>query len=153
MRELIENWVHTDLSVVDAQAGFAPCPFAKKALQDDRLKVVECLDQEDLWKTVVAQCKKLTSKHSVVICVEENATRTTALGGSSTANQFAQVDYSNLKNVGGNMYQPVPETSAFDSFLEKFGMKERKRRSSGQIYSPNKSRSFFDNPVGYLLGS
>ena len=83
----------------------------------------------------------------------EDATRTTALGGSSTANQFAQVDYSNLKNVGGNMYQPVPETSAFDSFLEKFGMKERKRRSSGQIYSPNKSRSFFDNPVGYLLGS
>lgn len=73
MRELIENWVHTDLSVVDAQAGFAPCPFAKKALQDDRLKVVECQDQEDLWKTVVAQCKKLTSKHSVVICVEENA--------------------------------------------------------------------------------
>jgi hypothetical protein len=83
----------------------------------------------------------------------EDATRTTALGGSSTANQLAQVDFSNLNNVGGNLYQPVPETSAFDSFLEKFGMKELKRRSSGQIYSPNKSRSFFDNPVGYLLGS
>ena len=30
-------------------------------------------DQEDLWKTVVAQCKRFTSNHSVVICVEENA--------------------------------------------------------------------------------
>ena len=83
----------------------------------------------------------------------EDATRTTALGGSSTANQLAQVDFSNLNNVGGNLYQPVPETSAFDSFLEKFGMSEPKRRSSGQIYSPNKSKSFFDNPVGYVLGS
>ena len=73
--------------------------------------------------------------------------------GPSTANQLAQVDFSNLNNVGGNLYQPVPETSAFDSFLEKFGMSEPKRRSSGQIYSPNKSRSFFDNPVGYVLGS
>ncbi len=63
--------------------------------------------------------------------------------GPSTANQFAQVDYSNLKNVGGNMYQPVPETSAFDSFLEKFGMRERKRKPSGQIYSPSGSSSFF----------
>jgi len=63
--------------------------------------------------------------------------------GSSTANQFAQVDYSNLKNVGGNMYQPVPETSAFDSFLERFGMRERKRKPSGQIYSPSGSSSFF----------
>lgn len=73
----------------------------------------------------------------------EDATRTTALGGPSTANQFAQVDYSNLKNVGGNMYQSVPETSALDSFLEKFGMRERKRKPSGQIYSPSGSSNFF----------
>jgi len=73
MRELIEEWVHTDLSVVDKDAGFAPCPFAKKALHQGKLKVVECSDTDDLWKTVVAQCKKLTSKHSVVICIEENA--------------------------------------------------------------------------------
>jgi hypothetical protein len=73
----------------------------------------------------------------------EDATRTTALGGPSTANQFAQVDYSNLKNVGGNMYQSVPETSALDSFLERFGMRERKRKPSGQIYSPSGSSNFF----------
>lgn len=73
----------------------------------------------------------------------EKATQTSALGGSSTANQIAQVDYSNLKNVGGNMYQPAPETSAFDSFLERFGMKERKRKPSGQIYSPSGSSNFF----------
>jgi hypothetical protein len=41
------------------------------------------------------------------------------------------------------MYQPVPETSAFDSFLERFGMRERKRKPSGQIYSPSGSSSFF----------
>ena len=52
MRELIEEWMHTDLSVVDKDAGFAPCPFAKKALHDDKLRVVECLDTEDLWLTI-----------------------------------------------------------------------------------------------------
>lgn len=63
--------------------------------------------------------------------------------GSSTANQYAQVDYSNLSNVGGNLYQPARETNALDSFLEKLGMKERKRKSSGQIYSPSGSSNFF----------
>ncbi len=33
MRELIEEWVHNDLSVVDPDIGYAPCPFAKKALR------------------------------------------------------------------------------------------------------------------------
>lgn len=67
------------------------------------------------------------------------------LGGSSTANQLAQVDYSNLSNVGGNMYQAGQQKSAFDSFLETFGMKEAGRRPSGQIYSPaGKNKSFFD---------
>ena len=73
MRGLIEEWVHTDLSVVDKDAGFAPCPFAKKALQDDKLRVVDCLDTEDLWRTVASQCKNFSKKYSVVICTEENA--------------------------------------------------------------------------------
>ncbi len=73
MKELIEEWVHTDLSVVDKDAGFAPCPFAKKALQDDKLKVVECLDTEDLWATVSSQCKNFDKRHSVIICTEEEA--------------------------------------------------------------------------------
>ena len=49
MRELIEEWVHNDLSVVDPDVGYAPCPFAKKALKDNRLLVVECLDRD--WET------------------------------------------------------------------------------------------------------
>ena len=65
--------MHTDLSVVDKDAGFAPCPFAKKALQDDKLRVVDCLDTEDLWRTVASQCKNFSKKYSVVICTEENA--------------------------------------------------------------------------------
>lgn len=65
--------------------------------------------------------------------------------GPATANQYAQVDYSNLSNVGGNMYQAGQQKSAFDSFLETFGMKEVGRRPSGQIYSPaGKNKSFFD---------
>lgn len=73
MRELIEEWIHTDLSVVDKDAGFAPCPFAKKALHDGKLRVVECLDTEDLWLTIATQCKNFNNEHSVVICVEEEA--------------------------------------------------------------------------------
>jgi len=75
----------------------------------------------------------------------QGATQTSALGGPATANQYAQVDYSNLSNVGGNMYQAGQQKSAFDSFLETFGMKEAGRRPSGQIYSPaGKNKSFFD---------
>jgi hypothetical protein len=75
----------------------------------------------------------------------EKATQTSALGGSSTANQYAQVDYSNLNNVGGNIYQAGQQKSAFDSFLETFGMKEAARRPSGQIYSPaGNNKPFFD---------
>ena len=71
-----------------------------------------------------------------------------SLGGPATANQYAQVDYSNLSNVGGDMYQAGQQKSAFDSFLETFGMKEAGRRPGGQIYSPagqNKSFFNFDN--------
>ncbi len=71
MRELIEEWVHNDLSVIDPDIGHAPCPFAKKALKDDKLLVVECLDKDDLWKTVATKCKNFSKKHSVIICLEE----------------------------------------------------------------------------------
>jgi len=71
MRELIEEWVHNDLSVVDPDVGHAPCPFAKKALKDDKLLVIECLDKDDLWKTVATKCKNFNKKYSVIICLEE----------------------------------------------------------------------------------
>ncbi len=76
MRELIEEWVHNDLSVVDPDIGYAPCPFAKKALRDDRLRVVECISRQDLWETVAAQCKNFSNKHSVIICLEEEPSQT-----------------------------------------------------------------------------
>jgi hypothetical protein len=65
--------------------------------------------------------------------------------GPATANQYAQVDYSNLNNVGGNLYQAGQQKNAFDSLLETFGMKETSRRPSGQIYSPaGNNKSFFE---------
>ena len=76
MRELIEEWVHNDLSVVDPDIGYAPCPFAKKALIDDRLRVVECVSRQDLWETVSVQCKNFSKKHSVIICLEEEPSQT-----------------------------------------------------------------------------
>tara|TARA_R110000824_G_C15166404_1_gene672440 strand:- start:849 stop:1316 length:468 start_codon:yes stop_codon:yes gene_type:complete len=76
MRELIEEWVHNDLSVVDPDIGYAPCPFAKKALIDDRLRVVECVSRQDLWETVAVQCKNFSNKHSVIICLEEEPSQT-----------------------------------------------------------------------------
>lgn len=76
MRELIEEWVHNDLSVIDPDIGHAPCPFAKKALKDDKLLVVECLDREDLWRTIAAKCKNFNKKYSVIICLEEEPSQT-----------------------------------------------------------------------------
>jgi len=76
MRELIEEWVHNDLSVIDPDVGYAPCPFAKKALKDNKLLVVECFDREDLWRTIAAKCKNFSKKHSVIICLEEEPSQT-----------------------------------------------------------------------------
>ena len=66
----------TDLSVVDPDLGFAPCPYAKKAFIDKKLLVIECLDREDLWKTISGQCKNFSDKHSVIICFEEEPSQT-----------------------------------------------------------------------------
>ena len=71
MRELIEEWVHNDLSLVDPDVGYAPCPFAKKAL-----KVVECEGRQELWSKVAVECKSFSPDHSVVICLEEEPTQT-----------------------------------------------------------------------------
>jgi|TARA_R100001440_G_C2468378_1_gene111205 hypothetical protein len=70
VRDLIEEWVESDLNVVDPDAGFAPCPFAKKALKDDKLKLVEC--NGDLWKKVAGECKNFDPKYSVIICFEDD---------------------------------------------------------------------------------
>ena len=59
-----------DLSVVDPDFGFAPCPYAKKAFIDNKLLVIDCLDREDLWQTVAAKCKDFNDKYSVIICAE-----------------------------------------------------------------------------------
>ena len=64
----------TDLSVVDPGAGFAPCPFAKKAFKDNKLKIIECGD--DLWKEVAKQSKDFDSRYSVVICTQEEPNQT-----------------------------------------------------------------------------
>jgi hypothetical protein len=75
----------------------------------------------------------------------QGATQTSALGGQATANQLAQVDYSNLTNVGGNLYQARPKTSRLDSILESLGMKASPSGPSGQIYSgAKKPQSLFD---------
>ena len=64
----------TDLSVVDPGAGFAPCPFAKKAFKDNKLKIIECGD--DLWKEVAKQSKDFDSRYSVIICTQEEPNQT-----------------------------------------------------------------------------
>jgi hypothetical protein len=71
--------------------------------------------------------------------------QTSALGGPATANRLAQVDYSNLTNVGGNLYQARPKTSRLDSILESLGMKASPSGPSAQIYSgAKKPQSLFD---------
>ena len=65
----------------------------------------------------------------------QGATQTSALGGPATANQYAQVDYSNLRNVGGNLYQAGSQPSTLDTILGALGMAEQKRRPGGQYYS------------------
>ena len=68
MRNLIESWVNNDLSVVDKNTGFAPCPFAKKAIHDNKLNIIDC--DGDLWEQIAIQCKDFDDKYSVVICTE-----------------------------------------------------------------------------------
>ena len=76
MRKLIEEWVYNDLSVVDPDVGYAPCPFAKKALKEGKLQIIECQGRHDLWQTVAKKCKRFKKKHSVIICLEEEPSQT-----------------------------------------------------------------------------
>lgn len=66
---ILESWVYNELSVVDKDTGFIPCPFAKPAMQDGKLKIVDC--DEDLWEQVAKHCKDFDDSYSVVICREE----------------------------------------------------------------------------------
>ena len=65
-----------DLGVVDPETGFAPCPYARKAFKDNKLKVVECFNRQDLWEKVSVECKEFNPKYSVIICAEEDPSQT-----------------------------------------------------------------------------
>ena len=75
----------------------------------------------------------------------KDATRTSELGGPSTANQVAMLDFSNLFNVGDGMYRSTPDPSLVDKALDKLGIKALPKRSKGQIKSSTvKSEPLFD---------
>ena len=65
-----------DLGVVDPETGFAPWPYARKAFKDNKLKVVECFNRQDLWEKVSVECKEFNPKYSVIICAEEDPSQT-----------------------------------------------------------------------------
>tara|TARA_Y100001937_G_C7040128_1_gene294223 strand:+ start:123 stop:578 length:456 start_codon:yes stop_codon:yes gene_type:complete len=65
-----------ELNVVDPDSGFAPCPYAKRAYIDNKLKIVECHDRQDLWNKVSLECKNFDPQYSVVICIEEEPSQT-----------------------------------------------------------------------------
>ena len=62
-------------------------------------------------------------------------------------------DVTNMTQDARGMYQVRPEPNMFQKGLEALGLREKTRPSRAQLYSPNKSRSFFENPVGYILGT
>ena len=75
----------------------------------------------------------------------KDATRTSELGGPSTANQVAMLDFSNLFNVGNDMYRSTPDPSFVDKALDKLGIRALPKRSKGQIKSSTvKSEPLFD---------
>ena len=62
-------------------------------------------------------------------------------------------DVTNMTQDERGMYRVEKDSNAIQRAFEALGLRPSKRGPSGQFYSPNKSRSFFDNPVGYVLGS
>ena len=62
-------------------------------------------------------------------------------------------DVTNMTQDERGMYRVRPEPNMFQKGLEALGLREKTRPSRAQLYSPNKSRSFFENPVGYILGT
>jgi len=65
-----------DLGVVDPDTGFAPCPYARKAFKDSKLKVVKCFSRQDLWEKVSVESKSFDPQYSVIICAEEDPSQT-----------------------------------------------------------------------------
>lgn len=74
MRELIYQWIMDELSVVDPKLGYAPCPYAKRAWIDDKVKIVMC--ESDLWDRIADECANFPEDKVVTVCMQEEPLQT-----------------------------------------------------------------------------
>ena len=74
MRELIHRWIMEDLSIVDPKLGYAPCPYAKRAWIDDKVKIVMC--EDDLWDRIADECANFPADKVVTVCMQEDPLQT-----------------------------------------------------------------------------
>ena len=65
----IENYILNYLSKPNNRfyKNLQPCPFAKKAFFDNKIKIKEVQDTDLFWQTVVKECEDFTGDKDVVI--------------------------------------------------------------------------------------
>ena len=63
-----------DLSIVDPKLGYAPCPYAKRAWIDDKVKIVMC--EDDLWDRIADECANFPADKVVTVCMQEDPLQT-----------------------------------------------------------------------------
>jgi len=88
----IENYILTYLSKPNTRFGnnSQPCPFAKKALTENKIEILEIRDIKDFWSTVVEQCEKFTGDKDVVVIACNNSAilLQELIGGCDALNQL-----------------------------------------------------------------
>lgn len=71
MTDWVESWIHTLSDTSPETNGVAKCPFAKKAWDNNQVKVVY---NQDIWGAVAKECDSI-GEYRVVLCIQESPDR------------------------------------------------------------------------------
>lgn len=121
----VQNWTE-ELAKPSVNNNNVPlCPFAKKAWQQEAVKIVEC---EDIWATVCQEAKNFGS-HKVVMCIQEDPQYTydELDGGCASLNQWFAYTNMDIWLLSYQIdraivfLQPLSELDTASVALEKLG--------------------------------
>ena len=96
----IENYILSYLSKPNSRFynNSQPCPFAKKSLLENKVKIIQVSDIRNFWDTVVNECEKFTGEKEVIIiaCNNSSITLQELIGGCDALNQMFSVQSKDL---------------------------------------------------------
>jgi len=96
----IENYIYNYLSKPNNRFhnNLQPCPFAKKALLEDKVSIIEVSEANKFWDTVAYECENFSGDKEVIIVACKNSffELHELIGGCDALNNFFAVQKKDL---------------------------------------------------------